>query len=566
MDEILKVARGESPAEWKLTGAKVFDAFSGQFIEKDLYLHQGRIVGFGARKALKTLDLSGRYLLPGFIDAHLHLESSYLVPTELARLLLPRGTTTLVCDPHEIANVLGLEGITYLLQEAQRTPLSVFFTAPSCVPASPLETPGAVLGADQVAELLQEPKVLGLAEVMNFPGTIAGEPELLAKIRAAKLLKKAIDGHAPGLSGIALETYRLAGPASDHECVSLAEAAEKLGLGFTIFVRRGTAANNLPALLPLIRPENFFSFCFCSDDLSAREISEHGHLDRVLREAVALGLDSVTAIRLVTLSPAIYFGLRDRGAVFPGARADLVAVEDLEEFRVQEVFSGGKLVARQGRYLPPSVTPGPAPVHPVRLPPKLDLRLPRRGKKARVIALVPGQIITEELVLEPTLRKDEVVADASRDLAKIVCVERHLGTGRYAVGLVRGFGLKNGALATTVAHDSHHLLLVGVNDADLLTAAERIKALGGGQVVVREGKVLAELPLPIAGLLSPLPYEEVISRLTRLKEAAYELGCPLEDPFMSLSFLALPVIPKLKITDLGLVDVENFALVDLFLP
>ncbi len=563
---LLRAARGEEPAEWRLTGAQVFDTFSGEFKETDLYLHQGRILGFEAREALQTIDLSGRYLLPGFIDAHLHLESSYLVPQELARVLLPRGTTTVVCDPHEIANVLGLEGVYYLLREAERTPLSVFFTAPSCVPASGLETPAQVLDVDQVAELLRDPKVLGLAEVMNFPGVIRGEPEVLAKIQAAQILNKKIDGHAPGISGLSLETYRLLGPASDHECLTLEEAQEKLSRGFTIFIRRGTVANNLPALLPLVRAERFVSFCFCSDDLSPSEIRIHGHMDRILREAVASGLDAITAIRLATFSPALFFGLGDRGALFPGARADLVTVKDLKEFQVQEVFSRGKLVACQGKSLFTAGSPTPAPAHPVRLPARLDLRLPIRGSKIRVIGLVPHQIVTEELIIRPSVRNGEAVADPSRDLAKIVCVERHRGTGNYTVGFVRGFGLKTGALASTVAHDSHHLLLVGIEETDLLLAAERVRTLGGGQVVVKEGKVLAELPLPIAGLLSPLPYEEVVERLLRVREAAKELGCTLPDPFMSLSFLALPVIPKLKITDLGLVDVEKFTFVDLFVP
>ncbi len=564
MNELLRVARGEIAAEWRLTGGKLLDLFTGEERPTDLFVHQGRIVGFQAREAQRTLDLSGGYILPGFIDAHLHLESSYLVPTELARILLPRGTTTLICDPHEIANVLGREGLDYLRREAERSPLSVFFTAPSCVPASPFETPGAVLNHEEVARILRHPHVLGLAEVMNFPGTISGDPEIVCKLQAAHILGKTIDGHAPGLGGKALEAYRLLGPSSDHECVTAEEAAEKLRLGFRIFIRRGTAANNLFDLLPLVRPDNYPFFCFCSDDLSPREIVSSGHLDETLREAVSGGLDPLTAVRLATLSPALYFGLRDRGAIFPGARADLVIVKDLREFRPLYVFAGGKLVAKEGRYLPALLPPGPAPDHPVRIPAKLDFRLPARGKRVRVIGLIPGQILTEELILEPAVVGGEVVPDPERDLAKIVCLERHHGTGRYAVGLVHGFGLKEGALASTVAHDSHHLLLVGMGDDDLRVAAQRIKELGGGQVVIKQGRILAELPLPIAGLLSPFKAEEVIERLENLKKAAQTLGCNLRDPFMSLSFLALPVIPKLKITDRGLIDVENASFVDLF--
>ena len=564
LETLLAKARGEETAELVLKGAKIFDVFSATFEEGDLYLAGGFILGRTPRPARESLDLSGLYLLPGFIEGHLHLESSYLLPQELARLLLSRGTTTVVCDPHEIANVLGLEGLFYLISEARQTPLDFFFTVPSCVPASPFETAGAVLSADEVATLLRREDFIALGEMMNFPGVINGDPEVLSKIRAAKILQKPIDGHAPTVGGKELEAYRLAGPASDHECLRLEEAREKLRAGMRIFIRRGSVANNLPALLPLVRPENALFCSLVSDDVSARELLEEGHLDRALREAVARGLAPETALRLVTISPALYFGLADRGGIFPGARADLVAVSDLKNFEVQYVWARGELVFQEGKWLPGQRRPAPFPEHPVRLPEKIDLTIPHRGAKIRVIGLVPGEIVTEHLVLEPRVEDGEVVSDPSWDILKIVCLERHHGTGRYTVGFVKGFGLKEGALGTTVAHDSHQMLLVGVEDADLLLAARRLKELSGGLVVVAKGEILAELPLPVAGLLSNLTAEEVAERLEKLKEEARGLGSELPEPFMALSFLSLAVIPSLKITDRGLVDVEKFDFVDLF--
>ncbi len=562
-ERYLAVARGERAADLCLKGAKMVNVFSGEIEERNIYIAEGKIIGFSPRETKEEMDLSGAYVLPGFIDAHLHIESSYLTPVELAQILLPCGTTCAVCDPHEIANVAGLEGIKYFLREAQKVPFSFYFTAPSCVPASPLETAGAVLGPDEVAWLLKQPQVIGLAEVMNFPGTIAGEPDLLAKIRITKALGKHIDGHAPGLSGPALEAYRLAGPANDHETIALEEAKEKLSLGFSIFIRRGSVANNLSDLLPLVSENNWPFFTLVSDDVNVKEILERGHLNRVLREAVDFGLSPVTAVRLVTISPARHYQLLDRGGIFPGARADLVVVKDLKSFEVQAVWVAGRLIAREGKICEKLPCPEKALARPFTLPGNLNLRVHPQGKRLRVIGLVPGQIITEHLLLEPTVKDNLVVTDPERDLAKIVCIERHHNTGRYTVGFVRGFGLKSGALASTVAHDSHHLLVVGMNDEDILLAAKEVARLGGGQVVVNKGQIMASLPLPVAGLMSTLSANEVSKRLEALHQAAKTLGCLLPEPFMGLSFLALPVIPHLKITDCGLVDVDRFQFVPL---
>ncbi len=564
LERLLAYARGEKPADLCLKGAKVFDVFSATFHEEDLYLAEGVILGRAPRRAVKELDLSGLYLLPGFIEAHLHLESSYLLPQEIAPLLLARGTTTVIADPHEIANVLGLSGIYYLLCEARRTPIDFFFTVPSCVPASPLETPGAILSADEVAALLEEKPFIALGELMNYPDTIAGKGDFLAKIRAARARGKAIDGHAPGLTGKDLEAYRLAGPSSDHESSSLEEAREKLRAAMRLFIRRGSVANNLPSLLPLVTPENSVFISLVSDDVSARELAEEGHLDRSLREAVAFGLPPEVALRMVTLSPAFHFGLSDRGGIFPGARADLVAVSDLRKIDVRFVWAAGKLVFREGECLFKPQKPAPFPEHPLRLPEKIDLKVPAKGDRIRVLGIVPGEILTEHLIFRAKIEKGEVVPDISRDLLKIVCLERHHGTGNYTIGFVRGFGLKRGALGSTVAHDSHQLLLVGTNDRDLLLAARRLEECGGGLVAVAEGEILAELPLPVGGIISTLSAKEVIRRLEDLGKAAKELGATHPEPFMALSFLALPVIPSLRITDRGLVDVENFSFVDLF--
>ncbi len=564
LEKCLAIARGEGIADLCLKQAKVVNVFSGEIENRDVYIAEGRIIGFSARKAKKEIDLSGAYLLPGFIDAHLHIESSYLTPVELAKVLLPCGTTCAICDPHEIANVAGVEGIKYFFREAQKLPFSFYFTASSCVPASPLETPGAIFGPDEVAWLLEHPQVVGLAEVMNFPGTVAGDPDLLAKIRIAKALNKQIDGHAPGLSGMALEAYRLAGPANDHETISLEEAKEKLALGFTVFIRRGSIANNLKDLLPLVSENNWPFFALVSDDVNVKDILEKGHLNRVLCEAVSYGLPPITAVRLVTISPARHYNLLDRGGIFPGARADLVVVKDLQKFEVEAVWVAGQLVARNGRLCKEFPQAEKALTQFFTLPSNLDIRVPVQGERMRVIGVIPNQIVTEHLILKPTVKDGVVVADPERDLAKIVCIERHHGTGRYTVGFVKGFGLKIGALASTVAHDSHHLLIVGVDDEDILLAAKEIANLGGGQVVVKKGQVVAKLPLPVAGLMSTLSAKEVAGYLEALHQAAKALGCLLPEPFMTLSFLALPVIPHLKITDQGLVDVDNFEFVSLW--
>ena len=540
------------------------DVISGEIRQGDLAVAGGYIVGFGARKAEEIIDLKGKYLVPGLIDAHVHIESSQLSPAEFARAVLPHGTTCVIADPHEIANVLGLRGIRYMLRATESLPLRVFFMAPSCVPSSPLENAGATLSAEEIKEVLSWDRVLGLGEVMNFPGVLSRDPEVWAKLEAAH--GKPIDGHAPGLSGYELWAYRLAGPRTEHECTLLREAREKLRAGMHILIREGTTARNLSALIPLLSAHTAPFVHFCTDDRHPETLHTEGHMDDVLRKAIAGGTDPLVAIAAATIHAARAYGLVDLGALAPGFRADFLVVSDLEQFEVERVYVGGELVAEGGRCLAecPDIPAGDVRGTVDVDTGALSFRIPAEGKKARVIGVVPGQVVTEGLILEPKEVGGEVVADPERDILKLAVVERHRGTGNVGLGLVRGFGLKRGALGSTVAHDSHNIVVVGTNDGDMRLAVARLVELGGGQVVIADGKVLAELPLPLGGLMSDLPLEEVVRRSGGLKKASRSLGCVLPDPFMQLSFLALPVIPKLKLTDLGLVDVERFELTSLF--
>ena len=540
------------------------DVILGEIRQGDLAVAGGYIVGFGARRAEEIIDLEGKYLVPGLIDAHVHIESSQLSPAEFARAVLPHGTTCVIADPHEIANVLGLRGIRYMLRATESLPLRVFFMAPSCVPSSPLENAGAMLSAEEIKEVLSWDRVLGLGEVMNFPGVLSRDPEVWAKLEAAH--GKPIDGHAPGLSGYELWAYRLAGPRTEHECTLLREAREKLRAGMHILIREGTTARNLSALIPLLSAHTAPFVHFCTDDRHPETLHTEGHMDDVLRKAIAGGTDPLVAIAAATIHAARAYGLVDLGALAPGFRADFLVVSDLEQFEVERVYVGGELVAEGGRCLAecPDIPAGDVRGTVDVDTGALSFRIPAEGKKARVIGVVPGQVVTEGLILEPKEVGGEVVADPERDILKLAVVERHRGTGNVGLGLVRGFGLKRGALGSTVAHDSHNIVVVGTNDGDMRLAVARLVELGGGQVVIADGKVLAELPLPLGGLMSDLPLEEVVRRSGGLKKASRSLGCVLPDPFMQLSFLALPVIPKLKLTDLGLVDVERFELTSLF--
>ena len=564
LERRLQAARGEIPPDLVIAGGRVANVYTGEWLSLDVAIYDGVIVGLGDY-AGPRVELQGQYLLPGFIDGHLHLESSMLTPRELARALVPLGTTGVVADPHEIANVMGTRGLDYLLAASQGLPLDIFFMLPPCVPASSLGTAGARLEAEQLKPYLHHPRVLGLAEVMNFPGVVAGDAALLEKI--ALFPQGPVDGHAPLLSGKDLNAYRLTGIASEHECTLLSEGREKLRQGFYLMLREGSLAKNLADLLPAVTPASLRRTMLVTDDCHPGDLLANGHLNHLLQKAVSLGLDPLQAITMVTLNPAEYFRLRDRGAVAPGLAADLVAVEDLKDFRVDKVWKRGRLVVDGGRLLSESDLPDyPAPAPAFRVKPLKpeSFSLQAQGHQVKVIGLIPDQLLTDQRVLPAPVRDGLLVADPDGDVLKLAVIERHHATGNIGLGLIQGFGLKKGALASSVAHDCHNLIVVGAGEADMLTAARHVINLKGGLAVVADGQVLADLPLPIAGLLSPAPLGEVVTAYERLLTAYRTLGGTLPDPFMALSFMALEVIPELKLTDLGLVDVNQFQIVPLW--
>ncbi len=564
LSHLIKIARGDEPADLLLKGGQVVNVFSGEVYPADVALAEGRIVGLGAYAARETIDVSGRYLSPGFIDAHVHIESSLVPPPEFARAVVPRGTTTVIVDPHEIANVLGLDGIRYMFDAAKYNPLSIYVMLPSCVPATDMETAGAVLHWYDLTPYQSDPWVLGLAEMMNFPGVVNGVEDVLDKLRAFE--RGVRDGHAPGLSGKALNAYVAAGIGSDHECISVEEAREKLRLGMTVFIREATNAHNLETLLPLITPANLRRVCWCTDDRQPADLLDQGHIDYLVRRAIELGLDPVSAIRIGTLNPAEYFRLHDRGAIAPGRRADIAVLDDLRTLRASLVLRGGKVVARDGELLPYE---RPARSIFVRSSMNVDwdgvnFRIPAQGHRAHVIGAIPDQIITEHLIEDLTIENGEAVQDVGLDLLKIAVVERHTHSGNHAVGFVKGIGLRAGAIASSVAHDHHNIVVIGADDRSMLTAARAVGDMHGGMSVARDGEVVARLPLPIAGLMSDRPIETVRRQMDDLLRAAHDMGSTLHDPFMAMSFLALAVIPELKITDQGLVDVVKFVTIPLF--
>ena len=561
----LEAARGDRPVDLLFRGGKVVNVFTGELASTSVAVFDGVIVGFGERQANEVVELDGGILSPGFIDGHFHLESSLLIPAEFARAVMPHGTTTVVADPHEIANVAGVAGVQFMLEASEDIGLEVFYMAPSCVPATHLETAGAELSGDDIEKLAQHPRVLGLAEVMNFPGVIMGEEAMLDKLE--RFLDKTIDGHSPGLSGAQLDAYLCGGIGSDHECTRLEEAREKLGKGMHIMLREGSQARDLEALAPLVSCQTKQRCMLVSDDCHPEDLLEQGHMNRVLKRAMELSIDPITAIQLASLNPARYFGLRTLGAIAPGYQADMVLLNSLQPLQIGRVYKKGKLVAEDGKCLL-AKEPVAAEVQLISMNleelQEEDLRLQAQGSEMRAIRAVPNTLITEEEIVTVADRQGQAVSDANRDLLKIVVIERHQGSGRKGFGFVRGLGLRKGALASTVAHDSHNLIVVGVSDSDMVVAANTLRELGGGLVVVSDGQVQAQLPLPVAGLMTAASLEQVVAWKKEVNQAALELGATLEHPFMALSFLALPVIPKLKLTDQGLVDVESFTHVPLF--
>ncbi len=565
LPKIISVARGAEPADLLLENAQLVNVLSGEIHPTDIAISGSRIVGLGSGyHAHEVTDLGGRYVCPGFIDAHVHIESALVPPRQFARAVVPHGVTTAITDPHEIANVLGVEGIRLMLGDAKHGPLSMYVNASSCVPSTAMETSGASLEFSDLAPLLNEPWVLGLAEVMNYPAVLAGDNRMLEKISGFK--GRVIDGHCPGLTGKDLNAYIAAGIMSDHECTTLDEAREKLRHGLSIFIREASGAHNLLPLLPLVTAGNERRICLCTDDRQPSDLLEQGSIDHMLRVAIAAGLDPVTAIRMATLNGAEYYRLHDRGAVAPGRRADMVVFSDLRNLRPELVYRGGRLVAQDGHMLGAVQPARPASLrNTVNVDwPSVSFEIQARGGQARVIGIIPDQIVTRHLIESVKLSGGLAVADVAHDLLKIAVLERHHATGRIGLGFLHGLGLKRGAIASTVAHDHHNIVVAGADDLSMLTAVRAVAAAHGGMAVALGDALVALVALPIAGLMSDEPIEGMQQKLKGLYAAAQQLGCAMPDPFTTLSFMALPVIPALKLTDQGLVDVESFQTVGLF--
>ncbi|MBI3733373.1 MAG: adenine deaminase [Chloroflexi bacterium] len=565
LSKLLAVSRGDESADLLLKNAKLINVRSAEIYETDVAIYDDRIAAIGAGyQSKETVDLKGLYLAPGFIEGHIHIESSMMRPSEFARAVVPHGTTAVVADPHEIANVLGLDGIRYILESAKDGPLSIFVMLSSCVPATHMETGGAHLTAEDLQPYLNHPWVRGIAELMNYPGVVHGDPDMLAKIEIGK--EKRLDGHAPRLSGHGLNAYVAAGVGSDHESTTLEEAHEKLRLGQYVMIREGTTAKNMKALLPLVNRENSRRFMFVSDDRHPDYLTEHGHMDHSIRMAVSMGLDPLTAIQMCTCNTAEWFNLRGIGAVTPGHYADLVVFSDLKQIDVRMVYRGGRLVARDGQLVEGVKTGRVINVRSAMNVAwdKVDFKVRALGRHMRVINVVPNQLVTTQSVEEVKRVGEYAVSDVARDILKMAVIERHMASGSMGIGFVRGFGLKGGALASSVGHDSHNIIVIGTNDNDMAVAARATGRLGGGFVAVSDGEVMAQVPLPIAGLMSDQPLEVVRKQVEDILQVSHQLGVELDNPFMALSFLALPVIPSLKLTDKGLVDVEQFTLVPLF--
>ncbi len=569
MDHLTAVARGLEPADLLLINANLVNVLSGEIYSTNVAISEATIAGVGREytQGKEIIDLQGLFLLPGLINGHFHLESSFLTPAEYARLALAHGTTTIILDPHEIANVLGLAGVQVLLDMSQNLPLDFFFLAPSCVPASSLETSGANMPAKDIDKLLDHKRCLGLGEMMNFPGVLQSDPEVKQKISLTQKRGKIVDGHAPSLTNKDLNAYIASGIDSDHECTSKQEAQEKLRLGMWIMIREGTAARNLEDLLPLVTPKNSHRCLLVLDDLGAEDLIEKGEMDHLLRRAVSLGLDSITAIQMATINPAQRFKMADRGAIVPGKRADLFAVSDLKNFDAALTIKDGKVVAREGKAYPLfSSSINQKYLQTIKIKPLEEeaLAIKINSTTAWVIGLLPNQIITQKRCLP--IKKDDqglVKADLENDILKVAVIERHKASGNIGLGLVQGFGLQKGALASSLAHDSHNLIVIGTNDGDMKLAIDEVQKMQGGLVVVADAEVRAALPLPLAGLISLEKAEIVAKGVAQVNQTAQEWGCKIKNPFLALSFLTLPVIPELKISDKGLVDVSSFQIIPL---
>ena len=550
--------RGDAPADLVLKGGTVWCMVTGDRIAGDVAICGDTIVGIGADyTGTREIDVTGRLIVPGFIDTHLHIESSCITPQEFDRAVAPRGITTAICDPHEIANVAGLDGIRYFLQAADHMVMDLRVQLSSCVPSTHMETAGAALSAADLAPLADHPRVIGLAEFMNYPGVIHRDPGCLEKLTA--FAGRHIDGHAPLLTGRDLNAYAAAGIRTEHEATSAAEAREKLQKGLRILIREGSVSKDLDALAELLTPVTAPYLCLCTDDRNPLGIAEEGHLDNMIRRLVARGCDPLAVYRTATLSAAEAFGLKDRGQIAPGRRADIIVLTDPAEARAELVLCGGVVVDTAAFAARTPVAPvARRSVHLPEVTPE-SFRCPGRATETSVIGILPGKILTEHLRESIPETDGDRRPEPTRDLARVAVIERHGKNGNIATGFVRGFGIARGAIASTICHDHHNLVAVGIDYADMALAARRLAEIEGGFVVAADGAVLAELALPVAGLMSLEPFETVHARLSELRAAARSLGVTLPEPFLQLAFVALPVIPHLKITDHGMVDVDRFA-------
>ncbi|MBI1171644.1 adenine deaminase [bacterium] len=553
----IEQGRGEVPADLVLRGARVLDLITGDLVDSDVAICGDTIVGvFGSYTGRRELDFTGKILVPGFIDTHLHVESSLVTPFEFDRCVTPHGVTTAICDPHEIANVCGLTGIRYFLEASAHLLMDLRVNLSSCVPSTHMETTGARLEAADIAPLMDHPRVIGLAEFMNYPGVLARDPGCMAKLAAFE--GRHIDGHAPLLRGNDLNGYIAAGIRTEHEATSYDEGLEKLRKGMRVLIREGSVSKDLHALAGLLTERQAPYLCFCTDDRNPLDIGEHGHLDYIIRTAISLGAPPLAVYRAASLSAAEAFGLKDRGLIAPGKRADIAVIDGLESCRVSAVLAAGRLVSKAAFAARTEIAP--VARHSVKAPKVEGPQFRTGGNRVEtsVIGVIPGKIITQHLTFDIPPVDGDKRPDVSRDLVKIAVLERHGVNGNLATGFVTGFGLARGAIASTVCHDHHNIAVVGADYDDMALAANRLGEIEGGFVVVEGGRVLAEIALPVAGLMSLRSFEEVRADLVRLRAAAASLGVTLEEPFLQLAFLCLPVIPHLKITDHGMVDVDRF--------
>ncbi|DAB08124.1 TPA: adenine deaminase [Candidatus Gastranaerophilales bacterium HUM_15] len=566
MSNIINVARGFEKADLVIKNANIVNVLSEEIHKADIAIKDGIIAGIGENySGEKEIDIQGAYVTPSFIDGHVHLESTMMLPSEFAKVALPAGTTTVIIDPHEISNVLGLHGISFMHEAVKNLPLDVYTMLPSCVPATPFETSGFDLNSYDLSLLIDKPWVLGLAEMMNFPGVLNQDNNVMAKLELAKSRGKCIDGHAPYLHGKDLCAYIASGVKSDHECTTPDEAIEKLRLGMYVMIREGTAAKDLDALMPVLKTCNTRKCIFVTDDRHPADLKEH--INGMVRRAVEAGVDPVKAVQIASLNTAEYFGLKNLGAIAPGYKADLLILPDLKTFRPDLVIKNGVVAAENGKLiaeLPENEALAVRNSVNVRWITPEDFRIEAKGSKVTALEVIPHQLITKSVVSEVKIEDGNAVSNVDNDTLKICVIERHRATGNIGKGFVKGFNLKCGAIASTVAHDSHNMIVIGTNDADMYAAAVALIKCKGGKVVVKDGEVISELPLPIAGLMSDRDFDYVVNKCEELNKTAHSIGCKIEDPFMTMGFLSLPVIPELKVTDKGVFDTNKFDFIDIF--